>query len=137
MICRMRLARLITACVALVVAAWFALGAHQARELDRARTLITAAGSLTPERAARVDSMLSAAGTLNPDQQVNLLRGQVALLEGDNPRATRILERLVKDEPMNIEGWVWLARAAPTNRAILGEAILNVRRLDSVGSRGL
>jgi predicted Zn-dependent protease len=137
MIWHMQLARLITAGVALVVAAWFALGTRQARELDHAKTTISAASSLTAAQAARVDSMLDAAGTLNPDQEVNVLRARLALLKGDRPEAVRILERLVRGEPMNIEGWVFLAQAGATDRAILGQALLNIRRLDHVGSHGL
>lgn len=137
MIWHMRLARVVTAGVALVVVAWFALGAHQARELDHARTLISAASSLSAAQAARADSMLAAAGTLNPDQEVNLLRARVALLKGDRPQAARILEQLVRSEPLNLEGWVWLAQAAVSDRTIFGQAILNIRRLDSVRSGGL
>jgi len=137
MIWRVRVARIITVCVALLIAAWFVLGARQARELDHATTVIESASSLTAAQAARVDSMLSAAATLNPDQEVSLLRARVAVLQGHNSAATHILERLVQDEPLNIEGWVWLARVALPSRTLFDRALVNIHRLDRIGSRGL
>ncbi|MDQ6817500.1 MAG: hypothetical protein M3018_08865, partial [Actinomycetota bacterium] len=63
------------------------------------------------------------------------LRARVALLQGHRSRATQILQNLLRSEPLNIRGWVLLAQAAATDRPIFDQAILNISRLDRIGSR--
>lgn len=118
---------------ALVACAWFALGARQAVDTSRASAIVGGSGSLTAGQATRARSLLSAAGTLNPDSTVDLLRGEVAYLRGRRSDATGIFRDLVRREPMNIEGWVWLARAAFPNPVLINRAVQSIARLDPKG----
>ncbi len=98
--------------VALGVAAWFAVGIRQAVSTDRASAIITASGTLKPGQARHAESLLSAAAFLNPDRQVNLLRSQAALEQGDLSRARRLAVTVTRNEPLNAEAWAQLARAS-------------------------
>lgn len=120
--------------LALVVAAWFALGIRQTRDTAQATAIIASAASAngpSAAQAAHVRSLLRAAGTLNPDKQLDVLRGQLALLRNDNRGATRILEGVVAQEPLNVAAWVYLARAAfSVNRHEFGIAAQRIAQLD-------
>jgi predicted Zn-dependent protease len=120
--------------LAVVVSAWFALGIRQTRDTARATAIIASAASANGPSAAQashVRSLLRAAGTLNPDKQLDVLRGQVALLQGNNRVAARILEGVVAQEPLNVEAWVYLARAAfNVNRHEFGIAAQRIAQLD-------
>jgi predicted Zn-dependent protease len=120
--------------LAVVVCAWFALGIRQTRDTARATAIIASAASANGPSAAQASqerSLLRAAGTLNPDKQLDVLRGQLALLQGNNRSATRILEGVVAQEPLNVEAWVYLARAAfNVNRHEFGIAAQRIAQLD-------
>jgi hypothetical protein len=117
--------------LALVVCAWFALGIRQTRDTARATAIVASANTPSAAQAAHARSLLRAAGTLNPDLQLDVLRGQLALLRGNNRSATRILEGVVAQEPQNAEAWVYLARAAfDVNRHEFGIAAQRIAQLD-------
>ena len=97
--------------VALVVCAWFALGARQAVNTNRAAALI-GSGSLPASQARHADSLLSAASTLNPDLTPDILRGQLALQRGEHSTALTDLESVTRREPLNLAAWSALAYAA-------------------------
>jgi len=115
------------------VCAWFAVGIRQARDINRAAAIVSAATSLTPREASAANSLLKAAGTLNPDSQVDMVRAEVAMLEHRSSSATRIVESIVRREPMNAEAWVLLARAAYPNAALLHRALRHIALLDPKG----
>jgi predicted Zn-dependent protease len=120
--------------LAVLVCAWFALGIRQTRDTARATAIIASAASANGPSAAQASherSLLKAAGTLNPDKQLDVLRGQLALLQGNNRSAARILEGVVAQEPLNVEAWVYLARAAfNVNRHEFGIAAQRIAQLD-------
>lgn len=120
--------------LAVVVCAWFALGIRQTRDTARATAIIASAASANGPSAAQASqerSLLRAAGTLNPDKQLDVLRGQLALLRNDNRGAARILQGVVAQEPLNVEAWVYLARAAfKVNRHEFGIAAQRIAQLD-------
>jgi predicted Zn-dependent protease len=120
--------------LAVVVCVWFALGIRQTRDTARATAIIASAASANGPSAAQtshVQSLLRAAGTLNPDKQLDVLRGQLALLRNDNRGAARILQGVVAREPLNVEAWVYLARAAfKVNRHEFGIAAQRIAQLD-------
>jgi predicted Zn-dependent protease len=120
--------RIVSVIVALVVAAWFALGIRETHELNTV-TSILSAGQLTPAQARHADDLLQSAGTLNPDHQVQLLRGEVALATGDLPAAQRIILHVAREEPDNIDAWAELARAAGSNHQLILLPFNNVARL--------
>jgi predicted Zn-dependent protease len=107
----MTAARVTGATAAIVIAAWFALGAYQSHEVARA-TASAARGHLTAAQARSADAALDGAATLNPDRAVDVLRARVALAAGQTARARRILNAVVADEPQDLEAWIALARAS-------------------------
>lgn len=123
-------ARLIGLLVAVVVIAWFALGVHQAHEIAHATSVVEASRTLTPAQARAVDGWLDSARTLNPDKEVDILRARAAIGVGRVRLAQRILERVVRAEPYNLEGWIWLAGAALGNPPVAHRAVAQIDRLD-------
>ncbi len=123
------IARSVGLVLAIVVCAWFALGIRQVRDTSRATAILS--GQSSPDRAevAHAQALLRSAGTLNPDLQVDLLRGQAALLEHDRTRATRIVQSVVRREPMNLEAWLLLAEATP-NVSVANHAVARLGALD-------
>ncbi len=117
----------------MIVCAWFALAVRQAHDTNRASEIISGASALSGRAAAQASSLLRAAGTLNPDSEVDLLRTELALLEHRRSRALRIVEGVVRREPMNVEAWLLFARAGYPNRALLKRAIRNIALLDPKG----
>jgi hypothetical protein len=120
--------RIVSVIAALVVAAWFALGARESHELNTVSSIVSA-GHLTAQQAKHADDLLQSAGTLNPDHQVQLLRGQVALATGDLAAAQRIILHVAGEEPDNIDAWAELARAAGSNHRLILLSFNNVARL--------
>jgi predicted Zn-dependent protease len=121
--------RIVLVVVALVVAAWFALGVREAHELNTVTSLLAAQPRLTAAQAAHADGLLSSAGTLNPDRREELLRGEVALAAGNEAVAQRIILRVAREEPDNIDAWAQLARAAGSNHRLVLLAYDNIARL--------
>jgi predicted Zn-dependent protease len=130
----MAVARIAAAVAAVVVCAWFALGVRQARDTTRAQSIIDASSSLSGARASQTASLLHNAGMLNPDSQVDILRGRLAVLENDRPQAVRILEGVVHREPLNIDGWLWLAQATKSLPEIK-LAVAKIAELDPLTTR--
>lgn len=123
--------RIALAVCALAVCALFGLGVLQARDQSRASAIIASNAPLTPARAAHVRSLLDTAGTLNPDAGIDLLRADLAFEQNEPARTIRILERIIADEPMNIDAWVALAQAAlKHDPSKLNGAIAAIGRLD-------
>jgi hypothetical protein len=115
---RVLLIRTAIAVVALVVAAWFALGVRQARDTDHVAAAILALPRLSQAQANWLDSILAGAAFLNPDRQIDLLRSAVALASGHQPRAQRIAAGVTRAEPLNLQAWTQLARTSHGASAI-------------------
>lgn len=96
---------------AAIVAAWFALGWVQARDLGRAEALVSAS-SLSPSQAREAASLLNTAGDLNPDRTVDITRAELATRQHDPARAVTIAEQVTRAEPENLEAWRELSIAA-------------------------
>ena len=94
---------------ALLVCAWFALAAVQARELESAREIVRAPGVPAPAQADRAERLLDTAGFLHPGTAHDLLRAQILTETARGPEARRLLEDVVAREPDNIEAWSRLA----------------------------
>jgi predicted Zn-dependent protease len=125
-----RLTSLICALVALVVCAWFALGARQAVNTSRASSIISGAGRMSSAEVHKAFTFLDDAGTLNPDRQVDILRGRAFLARRNAQAARRVLTAVTRAEPQNVEAWLWLARASGTNAALLADSLERVRALE-------
>jgi len=119
----------LTALFAVAACAWFVLGAVQARETARAQSILGGAARLTAAQQRSAANALSRAGQLNPDSTVDVLRAQLASLQGRQSQAVRILVGVVHSEPDNVAAWAQLA--ADTARGpLFRQAILNIARLD-------
>jgi hypothetical protein len=123
----MRVARAAVCLLAVLVCAWFILGARQAHDLSAATTLVTG-GQLSAAQAAEASSLLNGASTLNPDSEVTLVRAQLASVQGEHGRALALALRVTRDEPRNVVAWDELARVSD-NGPYLGLALHEIRRL--------
>jgi predicted Zn-dependent protease len=120
--------RLLVAALAVVLVAWFVLGARQARELGQA-SAIAQASSVSAGQARHADQLLDAAATLNPDREVTLTRAAIALDRNNIRRARTLIERVTAAEPENLVAWDLLVQASQGNRRLLARAYLALTRL--------
>jgi hypothetical protein len=119
--------------LALIACAWFVLGASQARDTADASALVNRSSQLSPADEAHVRSLLHSAGTLNPDLTVDTMRGQLALDENQNRRATQIFTSVTRREPMNLAAWVLLAQATQrSDPQTFARAIRVIGKLDRI-----
>jgi predicted Zn-dependent protease len=106
------IARIALVAVALVVAAWFGLGWYQDKQTQKATALVAGGNRLPASQAKEARSALDSAGTLNPDRAVSVLRGELAIDQGDYVHAIRILSGVTASEPLNLTAWAELGIAA-------------------------
>lgn len=122
--------RFAVAVVAIVACAWFALGIREAHDLSSATNALASAQPPSRSAADLVSSRLNDADSLYPGEDVDVLRGRLALAERHDALARQILLRAARGEPDNLEAWVWLARAAGGDAAELRLALNQVARLE-------
>ncbi len=99
---------------AVVVCAWFALGAHQTHDEDAAVTLIDQSGTPSPAVTANILDLLDSAGTLNPDRNIALYRSQAQSRAGRSAAGLRTALAVARAEPLNIDAWTVVEFAAQT-----------------------
>jgi hypothetical protein len=123
------------AAVAFAVAAcvWFAIGARQAHEVTVATNIITS--SHTPASLARASSALSSAAFLNPDQNVDILRGRVAIARDQVAHAQQILSRVTEQEPLNLTAWIWFTGASLGDKQSGTLGAQQIAKLDPLDAR--
>jgi hypothetical protein len=119
--------------LAVVVCAWFAVGIRQAHDIDQATSIITGAKLPTPAQAEHAQSLLTSAGWLYPGTEVDILKGRLAIEKGQRPLAQRIERSVTRTEPMNLNGWVWLANSYTSPKFSL-PAVAHVLALDPKAS---
>ncbi len=128
----MTVVRVVGALIALVLCAWFGLGVVQSRDTDRAAAVAGQTAPLTATDVHRARTLLSTAGTLNPDRQVDLLRAQLDVRRGELGPARTILFGVVRSEPMNVDAWAGLALASAGDPSLFRLAVFKVRALAPV-----
>jgi predicted Zn-dependent protease len=127
----MTIARAAALVLALAACAWFGLGVVQARDIDRATTIIAGPVPLSPAEAAHAGSLVHTAATLDPDSDIQLLRAELAADQGHTASAIAQLRSVVASEPENLDAWVALAQLAlHRDRALLTRAAIQVDHLD-------
>lgn len=99
---------------AVVVCAWFAVGAHQTHDEDAAVTLIDQSGTPTPAVTAKILGLLDGAATLNPDRNIALYRSQAQTRAGHSAAGLRAALAVARAEPLNIDAWTVVEFAAQT-----------------------
>jgi predicted Zn-dependent protease len=116
--------RIALVALAVVVAAWFGLGWSQDHQTQRATALVAGGGRLTAHQVRDARSALDSAGTLNPDRAVAVLRGELAIDQGNYVDAIRTLSGVTTSEPLNLTAWAELGIAAAKagDRALLAVA---------------
>ena len=119
--------------LAVVACAWFAVGIRQAHDIDQATSIITGAKLPTPAQAEHAQSLLNSADWLYPGTEVDILKGRVAIEKGQRPLAERIERSVTQTEPMNLNGWVWLANSYTSPKFSL-PAVAHVLALDPKAS---
>jgi predicted Zn-dependent protease len=122
--------RVSAAVAGVIVCAWFALGIHQAHEVARATSMIDSSRALTVTQDHAIESWLDSAQTLNPDRQVEILRAQAAIKVGQARRAQQILTGVTRAEPLNLDGWIWLAGASLGDPPLARRALRRIDMLD-------
>jgi hypothetical protein len=116
--------------LAVTACAWFAVGIRQAREVSRATAILSAGGPLDGPGAAQVSALVHGAKLLTPDPAVDLLSAQLAIRRGDRALARRIAEGVVRAEPMNVQAWLWLARASGDSPPSFLRALVHIKALE-------
>lgn len=125
----MRVGRVLVAVLAIVVVAWFALAAREARDVAQATGIVTQSAPISRAAAHHVSSLLDSAGVLNPDRQVSLLRAALATSRNDNRRARQILEGVTSAEPDNVDAWYLLAQVSGRDHRVEALALKRIAQL--------
>lgn len=126
----MRGASLLVGAIAIVVCAWFALGARQAIDTQRATAIAVRGKTAGVARLGEVRSLVHGARLLNPDRLPDVLLARVEIEHGDLAQARRMLKATTRSEPQNIEAWALLAAASGTEPSLLGQALRHVHELE-------
>ena len=125
----MAILRIFLVLLALPTAAWFAIGTRQAHDVAQASAIVSANPPPSPAAARRATSLLRSAAWLNPDLEVDVLRGQLALAQGNLARARAILFHVIRREPKLLAAWELYARASVDNPVAFYAAQIGIRRL--------
>jgi predicted Zn-dependent protease len=119
------------AVVAVVVLAWLGVMERDAREQARGVALAGVAGG-----AARADQAFRRATFLNPDTAPDVARAFTIGVGGDEARALRLLQDVLRREPDNLTAWGMVAAfARGRDPAALRRAFAARRRLDPLSAR--
>ena len=126
----MRATSVLCAAVALVLGAWFALGARQAIDTQRASAIASAGTTATAAQVREVRSLVRGARFVNPDRQPEVLLGQIEVERHHYARARAVLEPVIRSEPENLQAWLFLAETADKNHELLRQALKHLHRLE-------
>jgi Flp pilus assembly protein TadD len=126
----MRFASWLLGAVALVACAWFALGARQAIDTQRATAIAVRGKTASVAELRKVRSLVHGAGLLNPDSEPDLLLARVEIEHGDLAQARSAFKALTRSEPQNIEAWALLAAASGSQPSLLRLALRHVHDLE-------
>lgn len=131
----MRLLRPGLLIVALLVCAWFAIGIRQAHDVAAATTIVQAGRAAGPHELSVAAGELHSAAFLNPDQEVNIWRGRLAIERGEVHRAQQILGAVTREEPQNLEAWIWFTGASLGNSREARIGTARIAQLDPIDAR--
>jgi predicted Zn-dependent protease len=103
--------------IALAAIAWMALGLRSTNALqagERIRDAAAAEGGVADMELERAQRELARARQHAPDADALLVEAELLVRAGRDREAVPLLERLVREEPENIDGW-FLLNAATKN----------------------
>ena len=116
--------RIVLLVVAVLAAAWLAVGLYSSRLLARAEN--PHPGDTVADRVDR----LHRAEFLNPSTEFQVREAQIRLESGDAREATRLLKDVVRREPDNRQAWAGLVQSQQrTDLAAARRAFNELRRL--------
>ena len=116
--------RIVLLVVAVLAAAWLAVGLYSTRLLARAEN--PHPGDTVADRMDR----LHRAEFLNPSTEFQVREAQIRLESGDAGEATRLLKDVVRREPDNRQAWAGLVQSQQrTDLAAARRAFNELRRL--------
>ena len=106
---------------------WFALGAHQAIDTQRATAIVSGKQTIGLAQVRAVSSLVHSARFLNPDREPDILLAEAEVEHRDYALARRRLHAVIRSEPQNIEAWLWLVHAGGSQ---FNNAIQHARALE-------
>lgn len=116
--------RIVLFAVAVLAAAWLAVGLYSSRLLTRAEN--PHSGDTVADRVDR----LHRAEFLNPSTEFQVREAQIRLESGDPREATRLLRDVVRREPDNRQAWAGLVQSQQeTNLPAARRAFNELQRL--------
>lgn len=116
--------RIVLFAVAVLAAAWLAVGLYSSRLLARAEN--PHSGDTVADRVDR----LHRAEFLNPSTEFQVREAQIRLESGDPREATRLLRDVVRREPENRQAWAGLVQSQQeTNLPAARRAFNELQRL--------
>jgi len=110
--------RALVALAALAAIGWMALGLRATNALqagEHVRDVAAARGGVSDAEFERARDDLARAREHAPDADALLVEAELLTRTGRDSDAVPILERLVREEPENIDGWFLLAAATEEN----------------------
>ena len=130
------LSRSVVAGVALLLAAWLAVGLRSTILEERGRDQLTSGLTLRGATQARIVSRaarnLDRASWLNPDRIPRMYYAQSIVILGDKVRAEEVTREVIRAEPENLENWrtaLGVGLALP-DRGLQAEARRRIRELN-------
>jgi hypothetical protein len=134
---RARVIRAALAAIAVIVIAWFAIGARQAHLVDAATKLLDNEAGQHADSTRQTESLLRSAELLNPGVNVTLLRARLAMEQHAWPRATRLVHDATTAEPDNLEAWISALDLAIAHSSSidLSTVLTHLRTLDPIDAR--
>jgi predicted Zn-dependent protease len=127
------LARVLLVLVSAAAVAWLAIWLDRYDAYQHARSEAIAKGATRdPARVRHVANLFESARDLTPDTLPMLGEALFLTQAGDNQRATRVLNEVLRREPGNVSAWGLLAQADPARAA---EARARVGRLNPFALR--
>jgi hypothetical protein len=123
--------------MALAVCAWFALGIRESHQIAVATRILDAPGQPSPRALSDAAGELRGASFLSPDQQVDILRGRVAIKRGQTALASRLLAAVTRNEPLNLEGWIWFTGANLADHSAAARGAAQIAQLDPLDAHAV
>lgn len=123
--------------LALVAAAWFGLAATESHDLSVATAIVAAPGEPGPAEVSRAASALSSASFLNPDRNVDVLKGRLYIESARVPLARSVLRAVTRDEPSNLDAWIWFTGASIGDRAAARIGAAHIAELDPLDAKAV
>lgn len=134
-----RAARYGLAVLAIVVCAWFVVGARQAHEVDVATNLLDTGVAGHPADSQHTASLLKSADFMFPGTDVKLLRARLDMELHQYPQAKVLVDQARTSEPDNVNAWISaldLSLVDPSAEHP-SQVLSHLHTLDPVDTRGL